>query len=58
MNINGGAKPNVFETSGLPNDNRQHRNDENKKKRWEYSKIGGKHKMRNLFGKPDDQLNE
>ena len=31
MNINGVAKPNAFETSGLPNASRQHRNDKNKK---------------------------
>ena len=53
MNINGVAKPNAFETSGLPNASRQHRNDENKKKRWGCLKIGTAHKMRNLFGKPD-----
>ena len=58
MNINGVAKPNAFETSGLANASRRHRNDENKKKRWGRSKIGTAHKMRNLFGKPEDQLSE
>ena len=58
MNINGGAKPNAFKTSGLPNASRQHRNDQNKKKRWRCSKIGTAYKVRNLFGKPDDQLSE
>ena len=53
MNINGGAKPNAFETSGLPNASRQHRNDQNKKKRSGRSKIGTAHKTRNLFGKPE-----
>ena len=32
MNINGVAKPNAFETSGLPNASRKHRNGQNKKK--------------------------
>ena len=58
MNINGVAKPNDFETSGLPNASQQHRNAQNKKKRWGCSKIGTAHKMRNLFGKPEDQLSE
>ena len=53
MNINGVAKPNAFETSGLPNASRQHRNDQNKKKRCGCLKIGTEHKMRNLFGKPE-----
>ena len=53
MNINGVAKPNAFETSGFPNASRQHRNDQNKKKRWGCSKIGTEHKMWNLFGKPE-----
>ena len=53
MNINGAAKPNAFETSGFPNAGRQHRNDENKKKRWGCSKTGTAHKIRNLFGKPE-----
>ena len=51
MNINGVAKPNAFETSGLPNASRHHRIDQNKKKRWGFSKIGTAHKMRKLFGK-------
>ena len=53
MNINGVAKPNAFETSGLPNASRQHRNDENKKERWVCSKIGTAHRMRKLFGIPE-----
>ena len=53
MNINGVAKPNACETSGLPYTSRQHRNDQNNKKRWRCSKIGTKHKMRKLFGKPE-----
>ena len=53
MNINGGAKPNAFETSGLPKASRQHGNDENKKKRWGCSKIGTAHKMWNSFGKSE-----
>ena len=58
MNINGVAKPNAFETSGFPNASHQHQNDQNKKKRWECSKIGTEHKIRNWFGKPEDQLSE
>ena len=51
MNINGVAKPNAFEASGLPNVSSKHRNDENKKKRWACSKIGTAHKVRKSFGK-------
>ena len=53
MNINGVAKPNAIETSGFPNASRQHRNDQNKIKRWGCSKIGKEHRIRKLFGKPE-----
>ena len=53
MNINGAAKPNAFETSGLPNGSRQHRNHQNKIKRWGFLKIWTAHKLRKLFGKPE-----
>ena len=53
MNIDGVAKPNAFQTSGLPNASRQHLNDDNKKERGGWAKIGTAHKMRKVFGIPE-----
>ena len=53
MNIDGVAKPNAFQTSGLPNASRQHLNDDNKKERGGWAKIGTAHKTRKVFGKTE-----